>query len=167
MTEQVNKAGVLRELSNSYAALKDILASLDEKNYFREGVIPGWSMKDILAHINSWHHRLLTILDAAIHNEEPSLTGPDNVEEMDKLNAQFYQENKSLSLAEVLADFHTSYQHIFDIVQAMPEQDLVSPHRFTWTQAGPLWQAIAGDTYEHYQEHLIQIQEWLAKSQGA
>lgn len=163
----MNKASVLKELRASYAALENILASLDEKYYLREGVIPGWSIKDILAHINSWHHRLLKVLEAALHNEEPSISGPANVEEMDKLNAQFYQENKSLPLNEVLANFHTSYQHIFDMVQAIPEEDLLDPHRFAWTQNGPLWQAIAGDTYEHYQEHLIQIQEWLAKSEPA
>ena len=165
MTEQVNKASILKELSASYTTLEDFLASLDEKNYVSEGVIPGWSIKDILAHINSWHHRLLTILEAAKHNEEPSLSGPDNVEELDKLNAQFYQENKSLPLDEALAEFHSSYQHIFDITQAMADEDLLNPHRFAWTNGQPLWQSIAGDTYEHYQEHLIQIQEWLARSE--
>lgn len=165
MTDQVNKASVLKELSTSYAALENILASLDEKYYLREGVIPGWSIKDVLAHINSWHHRLLKVLEAAAYNEEPSISGPDNIEEMDKLNAQFYQENKSLTLDEVLADFHTSYQHIFDLVQAIPEEDLLNPHRFAWTQDRPLWQAIAGDTYGHYQEHLLHIQDWLAKSE--
>ncbi len=166
MTEQVNKTSILNELNASYSALEKTLASLDKTQYFIEGIIPGWSIKDILAHINSWHHRLLTLLEAAMHNEEPPLSGPANVEAMDKLNAQFYQENKSLPLDEVLAGFHTSYQHILDIVQAMPGEDLVNSYRFAWTQGEPLWQAIAGDTYEHYQEHLIQIQEWLTKSEN-
>ncbi len=165
MTEQVNKASILTQLSSSYTALEQLLASLDEKDYLRQGVIPGWSIKDIVAHINSWHHRLLTLLNAAIRNEVPSLTGPENVEELDKLNENFYQENKSLSLNTVLTDFHTSYQHIFDITQAMPEEELINPHKFTWMHGQPIWQSIAGDTYEHYQEHLIQIQEWLAPSE--
>lgn len=164
MTEQVNKASILDEMSTSYTALEDILASLDKTQYFTEGVIPGWSIKDILAHIASWHHRLLKWLEAAVRNEEPTISGPDNVEEMDALNAQFYQENKSRPLDEVLTDYRTSYQHIMDIVQVMPEEDLISPHRFAWSKGEPLWQAIAGDTYEHYREHLKQIQEWLVKS---
>jgi hypothetical protein len=163
MTEQVTKASILTQLSSSYTALEELLASLDEKDYLRQGVIPGWSTKDVLAHINSWHHRLLSLLNAAMRNQEPSLAGPDSVEELDKLNAEFYQQKKSLPLNQVLADFHTSYQHIFDITQALPEEDLINPHRFVWTHGQPLWQSIAGDTYEHYQEHLIQIQEWLAK----
>ena len=164
MTEQVDKTSILNKMSISYAALEEILTSLDKTQYFTEGVIPGWSIKDILAHITSWHHRLLMWLDAAVRNEEPTISGPDNVEEMDALNAQFYQENKSLPLDEVLSDFRTTHQHIMDIVQAMPEEDLISPHRFAWSKGEPLWQVIAGDTYEHYQEHIEQIQEWLVKS---
>ena len=86
---------------------------------------------------------------------------------MDALNAQFYQENKSLPLDEVLSDFRTTYQQILNIVQAMPEEDLISPHRFAWSQGEPLWQSIAGDTYEHYQEHIEQIQQWLASTKPA
>ena len=164
MTEQVDKTSILNKMSISYAALEEILTSLDKTQYFTEGVIPGWSIKDILAHITSWHHRLLMWLDAAVRNEEPAISGPNNVEEMDALNAQFYQENKSLPLDEVLSDFRTTHQHIMDIVQAMPEEDLMSPHRFAWSKGEPLWQAIAGDTYEHYREHIEQIQEWLVKS---
>jgi len=167
MTEQVDKTSILNEMSTSYAALEEILAPLDKSQYFTEGVIPGWSIKDILAHIASWHHRLLAWLDAAVRNQEPTLSGLDSVEEMDALNAQFYQENISRPLDEVLTDFRTTRQQIMDIVQAMPEEDLMSPHRFAWTKGEPLWQAIAGDTYEHYREHIAQIQEWLASTNPA
>jgi hypothetical protein len=163
MTEQVDKISVLKEMDTSYAALEEILASLDKTQYFIEGVIPGWSIKDILAHIASWQHRLLRWLDAAVRNVEPAISGPNNVDEMDALNAQFYEENKALPLDEVLTDFRTTHQHIMDIVQAMPTEDLISPHRFSWSNGIPLWQAIAGDTYEHFREHIEQIQEWLVK----
>ncbi len=167
MTEQVDKTSILNEMSTSYAALEEILAPLDKTQYFTEGVIPGWSIKDMLAHIASWHHRLLAWLDAAVRNQEPTLSGLDSVEEMDALNAQFYQENISRPLDEVLTDLRTTRQQIMDIVQAMPEEDLMSPHRFAWSKGEPLWQAIAGDTYEHYREHIAQIQEWLASTNPA
>jgi hypothetical protein len=54
-----------------------------------------------------------------------------------------------------------------DIVQAMPEDDLINPGRFAWSQGRPLWLLVAGDTYEHYQEHIAQIQEWLATTNPA
>jgi hypothetical protein len=167
MSEQVDKASILNELSTMYATLEEILIPLDKTQMTIEGVIPGWSIKDLLAHIASWHHRLLAWLHAAIRNEEPTISGPNSVEEMDALNAQFYQENKSRTLADVLADFRATHQQIMDIIQAMPEEDLINPDRFTWAEGEPLWQVIAGDTYDHYQEHLHQIQEWLVQSRQA
>ena len=167
MSEQIDKTSTLDQMRSSYAALEEILAPLDKTQYSKEGVIPGWSIKDMLAHIASWHHRLLAWLDAAVRNQEPTISGPDNVEEMNALNAQFYQENKSRPLDEVLADFLITHQQIMDIVQAMPEEDLMSTHRFAWSQGKPLWHFIAGDTFEHYQEHLAQIQEWLASTNPA
>jgi hypothetical protein len=109
---------------------------------------------------------LLAWLHTAFHNEEPTISGPDSVEEMDALNAQFYQENKSRPLNEVLIDFRTTYLQIMDIIQAMPEDDLINPQKFSWTQGRPLLDLVAGDTYEHYQEHIKQIQEWLAQPQN-
>jgi hypothetical protein len=162
MSELIDKASIFNQMRTNYAALEEILAPLDKTQMTTKGVIDGWSIKDMLAHIASWHHRLLTWLDAAIRNAEPAISGPDNVEEMDALNAQFYQENKSRPLDEVLTEFRTTHQQIMDIIQVMREEDLISPQRFAWTQGSPLWQLVAGDTYEHYQEHRKQIQEWLA-----
>jgi hypothetical protein len=167
MSELIDKASIFNQMRTNYAALEEILAPLDKTQMTTKGVIDGWSIKDMLAHISSWHHRLLTWLDAAIRNVEPAISGPDNVEEMDALNAQFYLENKSRPLDEVLTDFRTTHQQIMDIIQAMREEDLISPQRFAWTQGSPLWQLVAGDTYEHYQEHRKQIQEWLATTNPA
>ncbi len=164
MTEQMDKDQILEEMHTNYAALEEILAPLDDTRMTTEGIIANWSIKDILAHIAAWHHRLLTWLHAAIRNEEPTISGPDSVEEMDALNLQFYEENKSRPLDEVLTDFRTTYLQITDIVQAMPEDNLTNPQRFSWAQGRPLLLLVAGDTYEHYQEHIKQIQEWLAQS---
>jgi hypothetical protein len=167
MSELIDKASIFNQMRTNYAALEEILAPLDKTQMTTKGVIDGWSIKDMLAHISSWHHRLLTWLDAAIRNVEPAISGPDSVEEMDALNAQFYQENKSRPLDEVLTEFRTTHQQIMDIIQVMREEDLISPQRFAWTQGSPLWQLVAGDTYEHYQEHRKQIQEWLATTNPA
>lgn len=164
MTEQMDKDQILEKMRTNYAVLEEILGPLDDTQMTTEGIIANWSIKDILAHIAAWHHRLLAWLQAAVLHEEPTISGPDSVEEMDALNAQFYFENKSRPLDEVLTDFRTTYQQITNIVEAMPQDDLTNPDRFAWAKGEPLWKAIAGDTYEHYQEHIKQIEEWLVQS---
>ncbi len=164
MAEQMDKAKILDEMRAKYAALEDILAPLDETQMTTEGVNGDWSIKDVLAHITAWQHRLLDRLHAATRNEEPTLSGVVTDEEVDRLNEQFYKENKSRPLDDVLTDFRTTYLQIVDVVQVMNEEDLTDPHRFSWMKGNPLWYLVAGDTYEHYQEHKGPIQEWLVKS---
>jgi hypothetical protein len=163
MAEQMDKASILDELRSKYVALEAILAPLDEAQMTKTGVIGDWSIKDILAHITAWQDRLLAWLHAARHNEEPTISGPDSEEEMDRLNEQFYKENRSRPLADVLGGFRSSYLQIVEAVQAMPEEDLIDPHRFAWLNGDSLRQLVAGDTYDHYEEHRQQIEEWLAR----
>lgn len=46
----------------------------------------------------------------------------------------------------------------------MDDADLFEKQRFAWMKGNALWQLIAGDTYEHYDEHLPSIRDWLARS---
>lgn len=164
MTGQMDKARILEEMRTKYTTLEEILSPLDETQMTAAGVTGDWSIKDALAHITSWQHRLLDRLHAAARNGEPTIPGISSDEEVDKLNEQFYQQNKSRPLVEVLEDFRASYQQIVDAVQALSEEDLVNPQRFAWMQGDPLWQIVAGDTYDHYEEHAQPIREWLARS---
>ena len=163
MAEQMDKTRILDEMRTKYAALEEILTPLDDTQMTTAGVNGDWSIKDIMAHITSWHHRLLDRLHAAMRNEKPTLPAISTDEEMHMLNEQFYQENKSRPLSEVLNDFHTSYRQIVELVQSMNEEDLIDPQRFAWMRGDPLWYLVAGDTYEHYLEHSQPIKDWLAK----
>ena|SRR5438132_11480382 len=164
MAEQMDKTRILDEMRTKYAALEEILTPLDETLMTTVGVNGDWSIKDVLAHITAWHYRLLAWLRAASRNEDPTISGPDSAEEMDRLNEQFYKENKSRPLDDVLADFHTTYLQIVDVVQMLDNEDLIDADRFAWTKGNPLWYLVAGDTYEHYLEHSQPIKVWLAKS---
>ena len=44
----------------------------------------------------------------------------------------------------------------------LPDDALFDAHCFPWTDGKPLAVAIAGDTYEHYPEHIRNIQRWRA-----
>ncbi len=164
MSEQMDKASILDEMSTNYAALEGILAPLNETQMTTEGVAGEWSIKDILAHLTAWQQRLLVWLHAAARHEKPTLIGLASEEETDGLNEQFYRENKSRILSDVLADFRTSYLQIVDVVQGLSEKDLIDPHGFAWMKGNPLFYLVAGNTYGHYQEHIDPIQQWLARS---
>ena len=165
LSEQMNKAGVLDAMRTGYAALEKTLVPLDEARMTTPGVNGTWSIKDNIAHIVTWQRVLLDRLHAAARGVTPTSYGSDLTgEDIDKLNEQFYQQSKSRPLADVLADLRTTYAQIEDAVQSMSEEDLTDPQRFAWAKGVPLWRYVAGDTYEHYLEHITSIQQWLSRT---
>ena len=168
MATQMDKSRLLEEMSSGYIALEDILAPLDQAQMTTSGVNGDWSIKDILAHLAAWQNYLLIRLQAAARNEVPSVQGilsdEDEGNTVDRLNAGFYEENKSRSLDEVLAEFRTTYQQVVEAVQAFSDEDLFEPKRFAWMKGNALWELVPGNTYGHYQEHIQSIQECLNKS---
>jgi len=163
MNEQMNKTSLLDAMRTGYVALEKTLAPLDEAQMTTPGVNGTWSIKDNIAHIATCHLILLDRLHAAVRGETPTSYGSDLTDEdIDRQNEQFYQQSKSRPLAGVLADFRSTYAQIEETVQSTSAEDLLDSQRFTWAKGVPLWRYVAGDTYEHYLEHITLIQEWLS-----
>ncbi len=164
MEEQTNKVALLEKMNCGYAAFQTLLAVLSEAQMTTAEVNGSWSIKDVLTHLTAWQRAMVDRLHAAARNEKPALTNLTD-EEIDRLNEQFYQEGKSRPLAEALTDFRTTYLQIVGAVQALPWEDLADAQRFAWLNGTSLWRYVAGDTYEHYQEHIETIQEFLKTGQ--
>ena len=47
-------------------------------------------------------------------------------------------------------------------VEAFNDKDLEDPKRYPWLKERPLWQWIAGDSFEHEAEHAAQVRQWRA-----
>src|SRR5579875_1664108 len=164
MATTINKARLLDEINGGYTTLQTALALLNQEQMTTPGVTGDWSLKDILAHLAAWQRYLLIHLQAAIRNEEPADKGFTGDGDTDTMNARFYEQNKVRPLDDVQADFRTTYRQVVDAVQALSDEDLFDPQRFAWMKGNALWVFVAGNTYEHYQEHLQSIQEWLSKA---
>src|SRR5947207_12848999 len=101
--EHMDKATLLDKIRNGYAALEAQITPLGEAQMITSRADGEWSIKDILAHITAWHYRLLGWMDAILRNEEPALgDAVETDEQLDRLNARFYEENKARALDEVL-----------------------------------------------------------------
>jgi len=163
----MDKVTLLDRIQSSYAELEKVFAPLDEAQMTTRGPDEGWSIKDILAHIMAWHRRLLDRMGAIGRNEEPlfGFAGVTDAD-IDRLNAQFYEENKARPLNEVLSNLRASYGQVVESVRAMTDEDLMEPQRFAWMGGDPFWKLVAGDTYDHYQEHMESIKELVSRAKN-
>ncbi len=161
MVEHISKSQLLEKIRTCQAEFEQLLAPLSETQMTTAGVNGTWSIKDIIAHLNAWQGVALNRLRAAASGKEPMVPQDFTI---DDLNERFYQENKARSLPDVVADFRRTHQEIVEAVEALSEDDLNNPHRYSWWEGEPLWPNIAGNTYEHTYEHIDSIQQWLASN---
>jgi uncharacterized damage-inducible protein DinB len=125
----------------------------------------GWSVKDHLAHLSTWEESLMALLegrdrDAAVGfvGAEAESTGHD----VDAINAAIQRRAKDRSAADVLEAFHATHRRCVAAIEALSDEDLTRPYSYFQPNEGPYntnpvisW--IAGNTYEHYDEHAAWI----------
>jgi hypothetical protein len=163
MTTTVDKADLLNRIQNGYSQFEDILSRLSEEQMTTPDVNGSWSVKDNIIHLTVWQNHFLDRLQSIIDGKTTAPEFMPGLTTDDEINEHIYQQNKDRPLAEVLADFRTSYQRVLTAVQSMSEESLNAP--IPWSKSGNLvWQLVVGDTYEHYEEHGDTIRRWLESS---
>jgi len=166
MEEPDNHAALVARVQAGFVAFEEALAPLDARQLTTPGAMGDWSVKDVLAHLTCWHLRLLDILDPMEPARVPGIP-PQGIEEdqIEGVNARFYAENRTRPLDKVLAAFRGSYQQVLAQVQALSDADLSSAERFPLLRDSKVIWVVAGNTYEHYEEHLSAMQAWLVARQ--
>ncbi len=159
MEKAPNKPQLLDKIRRSRAKLNALLAGMDPLLMTRPGA-GDWSVKDVLAHI-TWHEReMLNVIRAH------ALVGSGLWDlPLDQRNAVIYNKNKDRALKEVLDESATIFKALTQALQTLTEEDLHDPSRFP--NMPPDWQPwdlFAQNTYEHYQDHLADLQAWLAEN---
>ena len=153
----MDKAQGLKQMQAGRAELKEVLARIEPGQMDMEKALyENWSVKDLLAHLDFWERRVVTILTALLAGEAapPLLDGT-----LDEVNARAFAASHARPLAEVQAEEAAAYQALLALVERTSEADLFDPQRFAWTQGQPFFNWIEGNSYGHYQEHLPALQE--------
>ena len=85
----------------------------------------------------------------------------DAIAVMDRLNADIFAKNKDKPLKVVLTELRAAHQTLVALVESLSEAGLNDPDRFAWWPGRPIWENVAGNTYERYAEHTEDIRTWL------
>jgi uncharacterized damage-inducible protein DinB len=151
------KTEFLERIRQSRAKLDARLKSIDSSLMTRPGVSGDWSVKDILAHI-TWHEReMINVI------QMQALVGSDlwNLP-LDQRNAAIFTENKDKALKDVLQEFSAVFQAMMDAMETLTDDDLHDADRFAQMPSEwKPWELFASNTYEHYHDHLADLQAWL------
>lgn len=163
MTEYATKAELLTRMSDGYTEFTALLSSLNAEQLTTSGVNGKWSIKDTIAHLSAWQNRILTILEVIYNQVEFSDPTPGMSE--DDINELYYQASKDRPLIEVRNEFAAISLEVQSAVERLSDAQLNTPVPW-WSAETPIWLGVAGDTFQHYQEHTKIIQQWLASQQA-
>ena len=159
---EVNKSKLYESIKTGYVKFADFLAELSCEELAQPGVIGHWSVKDITAHISVHEQRMVQWTKERLQGNVPKSPQPYDMpaDELDQLNEQIYQENRIRSLDDILCDFDKKHVETLKLLETLVEKDIFDVSGFRLLGGEPLWEAIAANTFWHYEEHSQDIRTW-------
>ena len=166
--EQMSKSKLIEWIVCGHGVFKAMLAELSPEQMLLSGVIGDWSVKDILMHIVVHEQRMLDWLEERLRGSMPETPQPYDMQEdeLAVLNRQIHLENMDNPLDDALYELDRLNERALGAVIRAAEADLIDSSRFCLKNGEPLWEAVAANTYEHYEEHSRDIRAWLEKQRA-
>jgi len=149
----MNKEQIIERLETRWQEFLHSFEGLTESQMTRPGSDGGWSIKDILVHVNTWEEEALKYLPTILENQRlpryKDLYGGINA-----FNAMTHVANKDLPLKTVLSNLEDTHKRLLAYLRSLPEEQFASGTRFR--------RRLAADTFNHYPEHT----ETIARLRG-
>jgi hypothetical protein len=147
----MDRQELLAREASSWEALMAAVARVPEDRRAEPGVVPGWSVADLVWHCGYW-------VDDAARRIEAIASGtpePDDPEAVwQKTNDEVAAQSKTMSWDEVLARSETARDRIRAVLSSLSEIPPAAESEFV------------DETIEHYDEHSAEIERFAAGSGG-
>lgn len=155
MTDTTRKTQLLSLIQAEHSHLETLINSLDEATLDRPGVVGDWSIKVVLAHLTWWEQQALGVLRG-----EPDIVQPEGEPweiTQQRINTQTYEASKDRPLSEILSEWRVSYQQVLQAIEGLSNEELAREE---------VYDDLAGNTFEHYQDHRQAIAAALGLDTG-
>lgn len=134
---------LLQRIDASWSAFLASVDDLTEDELMEGGVVGEWSLKELFGHIALWD-------DLARENAALALSGQTRrFDDFEELNQEDHAARLGRTLAEERAAMQQAHAALVADLEERTEMD-----------AAAIDKAIAGSTYEHYDEHTVEVRAW-------
>jgi hypothetical protein len=151
------------ELIEAMMAARNELVSLVNQFPHSSMILPGaageWSIKDILAHITSYDRWLALTL--ALRGQKPPDFWIEDIP-LDEFNRRLFEENRKLSLEQVLQQFGEVWEEILEETRTKTETYLFTEQiaQGVSDKFKPC-DILKSESYGHYLDHVPTLRAWL------
>ena len=165
MGEIKNLAQLIQTVEISRTNFEEKIKNINEEDFLKNGVWGEWNLKDLLAHTIAWENGMIIWINQIItSNEIPLYLQPGfSNEDVDDFNYNLYMENKEKNLREILSEFFANHQKLMDFIKSQDSETLFAENRFNLRDDWPLWYVIGANTFWHYDEHLVDLENLKEK----
>jgi len=159
------KEHIFTALREQFESWNELLASLSEEQITASRFDSDWSIKDVLAHLWAWQQISIARMEAGALDHEPEypqwIVSLENWEEdADRVNTLTFETNHTRPWSEVYQNWSNGFRHFLELENKIAERDLLDGDRYPWLK-GYSRAFILVASYEHHQEHLEKLQNWL------
>jgi hypothetical protein len=160
------KEHILAALREQFNQWEKLLASLSEEQITTPQFDFDWSIKDMMAHLWAWQQISIARMEAAGQDREPEFPkwivniGEDWEENSDRVNALTYETNHEKPWSEIHRIWREGFLRFLELGDKISEKDLLDSGRYPWLRGYSLAFILVA-SYDHHQEHLEKLLEWL------
>ena len=134
---------LLERIEEAWRQLFAALDDIPEDRLSEPGVIGDWSLKDLFGHLAFWDEHAVTEIDRAL----AGLPREDNA--WQEMNETDYVAGRDRTLPEQRSAMHQAHAALVERLKGV-----------AGIEAARMDEAIRPDTYDHYLDHIKDIQAW-------
>ena len=149
---------LIEELGKAQSAMQRALSRVDT----RAEICPGWTVKEVLAHIAGWDEVGTSAVRAHVAGETPP---PLDVQGIDAYNAHVVAGCETLTYEEVVQRWRMARRQFVHAIDEAPREKLRDRAQFPWGETGNIARLVS-ILVEHEREHAIEILEMPPTKQG-
>ena len=147
--EEITADAIIEKIEESYADIVRMIRNTPVAKIVEPSFPNGWSVKDVIAHVAAWEWRCAFVLEEADASNAPLQAEPD----VEALNLEILEERRDWGWEEVEDDARVAHRALLRTIRALPPARLSDPI---------VYQAIAVETWKHYNEHIPDLKRWRA-----
>ncbi len=163
MTAPATIEMVLDNIRESRNEFDTAVARLTDEQFTAPGAEECWSVKDLVAHVAAWEQGITALLQHQPRFQAMGIEDYTASMDVDTVNQRLYDLHKDRPGHEALTMAHEAHERAIAVIATLSDEDLQRPYREFSDEDRrqndePVINLIAGDTYEHYQEHTPFVQ---------
>ena len=161
--------GEMQRIEGSWNELAELVNQVQDAGGLTKVGADGWTVKDHLAHIGAWERSLLALVQS--QDRAAAMGVVETAEGTDAINEQIRKLHAKDTPEEALAYFRDSHMQLMAALGKLSDADLQKPYSHFQPsdpdEKRPVIGWVAGNTYEHYAEHVDWINQLISESSAA